>query len=108
MVSARRLPSPGGEPRRWLGGVHDTGFKGLLGQLNINDARTRAFDSSIDMAFNGGIIEVRLFDDVVETFDMGNPEELQRLAAYLNYHSRNRCYRVRKGTGERYGQEVPV
>jgi len=60
------------------------------------------------MAFNGGIIEVQLFSDVVETFDTGNPEELQRLVAYLNYHSRNRRYRVRKGSGDRYGEEVSV
>jgi len=40
-------------------------------------------------------VEVRLFDDLIETFDLGDPEELRRLVLYLNYHSRNRRYELK-------------
>ena len=39
-------------------------------------------------------IEVRLFDELVETFDLERPDEVVRLVEYMNYHSRNRRYRL--------------
>jgi len=39
-------------------------------------------------------IEVRLFDDLVETFDLERPDEVARLVEYMNFHSRNRRYRL--------------
>lgn len=41
-------------------------------------------------------IEVRLFDDLVETFDLARPDEVKRLVEYMNYHSRNRHYTLSK------------
>ena len=41
-------------------------------------------------------IEVRLFDELVETFDLERPGEVLRLVDYMNYHSRNRRYRLKK------------
>jgi len=41
-------------------------------------------------------IEVRLFDEVVETFDLERPAEVVRLVKYMNFHSRNRRYRLRR------------
>jgi len=40
-------------------------------------------------------IEVRLFDELVETFDLERPDEVVRLVEYMNFHSRNRRYRLR-------------
>jgi len=42
-------------------------------------------------------IEVRLFDELVETFDLERPDEVKRLVEYMNFHSRNRRYRLRSG-----------
>ena len=41
-------------------------------------------------------IEVRLFDELVETFDLERPDEVLRLVDYMNYHSRNRRYKLKK------------
>jgi len=46
-------------------------------------------------------IEVRLFDELVETFDLERPDEVARLVEYMNYHSRNRRYRLSGFRGER-------
>jgi len=40
-------------------------------------------------------IEVRLFDELIETFDLERPDEVKRLVEYMNYHSLNRRYRLR-------------
>jgi len=42
-------------------------------------------------------IEVRLFDELVELFDLERPAEVVRLVKYINFHSRNRRYRLRSG-----------
>jgi len=41
-------------------------------------------------------IEVRLFDELVELFDLERPAEVVRLVEYVNFHSRNRRYRLTK------------
>ena len=40
---------------------------------------------------------VRLFDELVETFDLERPDEVARLVEYMNFHSRNRRYQLKKG-----------
>ena len=45
-------------------------------------------------------IEVRLFDELVETFDLERLDEVARLVEYMNYHSRNRRYELKRvGSG---------
>jgi len=39
-------------------------------------------------------IEVRLFDELIETFDLGDVREVERFVRYVDYHSRNRRYRI--------------
>jgi len=39
-------------------------------------------------------IEVRLFDELIETFDLGDVREVERFVCYVDYHSRNRRYRI--------------
>ena len=40
-------------------------------------------------------IEIRLFGELVEAFDLERPDEVERLVEYMNYHSRNGRYELK-------------